>query len=109
LYDGNGELGSHAHTRDWDAQAVVDPLLGILQSVFGGIMSSLGSSMSMLVSGGASILNSIVGFIMASISFISFVGLLYFMLSLDEDPVDSVIGLLPVAPSTCNVINTSVR
>eukprot|EP00873_Tetraselmis_striata_P010017 jgi/Tetstr1/430281/TSEL_020108.t1 len=90
-------------------QAFIDPVKDLVQSVGGSVLSSLGNSMSFLASGGASVVSSIMGIITASINFISFVGLLYFLLSLDEDPIDTVIGVIPVEPSRQATINTAVR
>lgn len=102
-------MSPSARTRAMLPQAFIDPVKDLVQSVGGSVLSSLGNSMSFLASGGASVVSSIMGIITASINFISFVGLLYFLLSLDEDPIDTVIGVIPVEPSRQATINTAVR
>ena len=45
----------------------------------------------------------------ASLAFVSFVFLLYFLLSADEDVIDTTLNSLPVAPSSRATIEKSVR
>ncbi|KAK9807670.1 hypothetical protein WJX72_005850 [[Myrmecia] bisecta] len=98
--EGNGARDFSAVQRL--AKVAMQPLLSIGQALGKFAMSSLGSTTNVAMSSGRSVFNIGKGAVTWALQFFVFVGLLYFLLNLETDPLCLALHLMPVSEYACH-------